>query len=174
MLSALKYSFCYIIISDHCLSFTLRKHTKQEMAHVGRPSLSLIHTGLLLAIVLLPGETWFTTFLQKEVCVCVTLDGLCDKGGTVPWFTICTFSDATISGKDNEVFWGILGIPAPEEVFTLYSYTQDTLRVILWILKYKKNIFRKKKWRKKFKLFAPFIIFMTVSKHWITSKTSRS
>lgn len=96
------------------------------MARVGRPSRSLIHTGFLLAIVLLPGETRFKTF-DRTKCVCVTLRDLWDKGGTVLWFTICTFSDATISLTDNEVFGGTLGIPAPEEVFTLHSYTQMIL-----------------------------------------------
>ncbi|MEQ2226227.1 hypothetical protein ILYODFUR_025416 [Ilyodon furcidens] len=34
-----------------------RKHINPKMARSGRPLLSLIRTGLLLAIVLLPGET---------------------------------------------------------------------------------------------------------------------
>lgn len=47
--------------------FSLRKHIKQKMARVGRPSLSLIHTGLLLAVVLLPGENLIYKFELKRI-----------------------------------------------------------------------------------------------------------
>lgn len=51
-------------LNDHTHCFILSEYRKLEMAHVGRPRLSIFHTAVVLAVVLLPGESFFLSFLQ--------------------------------------------------------------------------------------------------------------